>query len=182
MYVVWKKRELRTTCPCEWCNATGVQGRVAFIPSIVASQRVDGAPRQVHVARLSSIRSCCLKNDRVLAAWWRQVEEVLSTLPKAEASHIRNLLRDGLNHRKHLHGRKQHGQNGKSSGQASVPGYLMQPLKLLGLHWPCRMEEIKTAFRARAKQTHPDVGGRAEDFRAVSEAYSALLDAVGSHR
>ena len=48
---------------------------------------------------------------------------------------------------------------------------------VLGLHWPCRLDEVKAAYRTQAKQTHPDLGGRAEDFRRVSEAYQALVAA-----
>lgn len=36
------------------------------------------------------------------------------------------------------------------------------------------LEEIKRAYRKRAKETHPDAGGRAEDFIAVRAAWAAL--------
>jgi|GEM_PF-4008307 len=179
MYVVWKRRELRGTHPCECCNDSSGRGRVAFIPSIVRNQRVDGIPRQVHVARLASIRNCCLQNERILAGWWRRVETAISTLSPPEAEAIRRLLRDGLTRMKHRTDRKQQQQQEKTTRQTNYPSYLAHAIKLLGLGWPCRTDEIKTAFRRRAKQTHPDLGGRAEDFRAVSEAYSTLLRAVG---
>jgi curved DNA-binding protein CbpA len=37
-------------------------------------------------------------------------------------------------------------------------------------------EEIRAAYRRRAKQHHPDVGGDSVTFRAVQEAYDALSD------
>jgi curved DNA-binding protein CbpA len=55
---------------------------------------------------------------------------------------------------------------------------LVHALRVLGLPWPCRIEDVKSAFRSRAKQTHPDLGGRTEDFRAASDAYQQVLEAL----
>jgi curved DNA-binding protein CbpA len=40
------------------------------------------------------------------------------------------------------------------------------------------VDEVKAAFRARAKQTHPDRGGTAAAFRTVREAYELLLNSL----
>lgn len=37
-------------------------------------------------------------------------------------------------------------------------------------------EEIKKAYRKRARATHPDKGGKTEDFQAVNKAYQVLSD------
>jgi curved DNA-binding protein CbpA len=37
-------------------------------------------------------------------------------------------------------------------------------------------DEIKSAYRERARETHPDHQGSAEQFRAIQEAYSVLGD------
>lgn len=39
-------------------------------------------------------------------------------------------------------------------------------------------EEIKKAYRKRARATHPDKGGKTEEFQAVNKAYQVLSDPV----
>lgn len=46
----------------------------------------------------------------------------------------------------------------------------------LRVHETASAEEIKSAFRRRAKQTHPDYGGTADEFRAVQSASEVLSD------
>lgn len=46
---------------------------------------------------------------------------------------------------------------------------------LLGVALDCTIEDLKKAFRLKALQTHPDRGGRAEDFRTAKAAYDRLL-------
>jgi DnaJ-domain-containing protein 1 len=48
-------------------------------------------------------------------------------------------------------------------------------LAVLKLRAPCSLEEIKDAYRARAKEAHPDRGGTPADFQAVEAAYRRLL-------
>lgn len=47
----------------------------------------------------------------------------------------------------------------------------------LGLPPDASPEDIKAAYRARAKQHHPDAGGDAEAFGALQKAYDVLSDA-----
>lgn len=47
--------------------------------------------------------------------------------------------------------------------------------KVLGLRPDASVEDIKRAYRARAKETHPDQGGDAETFRALHRAYERAL-------
>lgn len=37
-------------------------------------------------------------------------------------------------------------------------------------------DEIKSAYRAKANETHPDKGGKADDFAPVAAAYKTLID------
>ena len=47
---------------------------------------------------------------------------------------------------------------------------------ILGVPYSATASEIRQAYRRRAREHHPDVGGRAEDFRALQEAYDVLGD------
>ena len=48
-------------------------------------------------------------------------------------------------------------------------------LRVLGLDANASLAEIKQAHRKLVKQHHPDVGGSAEAFRLVNEAYQSLV-------
>jgi DnaJ-domain-containing protein 1 len=48
-------------------------------------------------------------------------------------------------------------------------------LAVLGLQDGASQEAIKQAFRRLVKQHHPDMGGSAEAFRRISEAYQSLM-------
>lgn len=48
--------------------------------------------------------------------------------------------------------------------------------QVLGLKRSASQEEIKLAFREKAKETHPDkIGGDGEEFKRVREAYEFLI-------
>jgi hypothetical protein len=47
---------------------------------------------------------------------------------------------------------------------------------ILGLAPGASLVEVKRAFQRRALETHPDHGGKPEDFRALHRAYQKLLE------
>jgi len=49
-----------------------------------------------------------------------------------------------------------------------------EALKILGLPNDAIFEQIKTAYRAKAKILHPDKGGNIKDFVMLKEAYELL--------
>jgi len=49
-------------------------------------------------------------------------------------------------------------------------------LDVLGLDANASLTEIKQAHRKLVKQHHPDLGGSAEAFRRVNEAYQRLVN------
>src|SRR4051812_28924747 len=54
-------------------------------------------------------------------------------------------------------------------------------LMALGLdRMPSTGEELRRAYRQAAKAAHPDVGGSADTFRAVSEAFERLSERSGA--
>ena len=47
-------------------------------------------------------------------------------------------------------------------------------LQLLQLKFPFTKEELKSAYRRKSLETHPDAGGTAEAFRQINHAYQVL--------
>jgi len=52
------------------------------------------------------------------------------------------------------------------------------PYEILGVRRDATDEQVKAAYRRRAKATHPDSGGNPEAFSRVQKAYELLLDPV----
>lgn len=65
-----------------------------------------------------------------------------------------------------------------------VPPVMQMPLAeavaLLGVPADYTSDDVIAAFRREAKKVHPDVGGTAEQFRALVEARARLLAALGT--
>lgn len=76
--------------------------------------------------------------------------------------------------------RQQQQKQRPGPGKAASSAPAVPPeAQLLGLSvWPVPEAELKRAYRLRAKQTHPDVGGDAHAFRAVTDAYERLRGRV----
>ena len=67
-------------------------------------------------------------------------------------------------------------QQGQSASQApKVDPRHLAALRVLGLEWGASRQAIKTAHRRLVKQHHPDLGGRAEDFQRIHDAYQLLV-------
>lgn len=62
-----------------------------------------------------------------------------------------------------------------ASAGAEVDPRRLAALRVLGLEWGASRQAIKTAHRRLVKQHHPDMGGRAEDFHRINDAYQLLL-------
>lgn len=64
-------------------------------------------------------------------------------------------------------------------GVPSLPAAVPEYLVLLGLDaQPHDRSIIDAAYRARAKQLHPDAGGDADKFAALQDAYQTALGAI----
>lgn len=48
------------------------------------------------------------------------------------------------------------------------------PYEVLGVSSTATQEEVRRAYRRRARETHPDLGGSAEAFRAVQDAWARI--------
>jgi DnaJ homolog subfamily A member 2 len=78
------------------------------------------------------------------------------------------------------------GGPGGPGGPSGMPGMDAGPrepvdttkyYELLGLEKSCTNQQIKKAFRQKAREAHPDKGGDPEVFKQISEAYEVLKDA-----
>lgn len=59
----------------------------------------------------------------------------------------------------------------------------IEAYKILRINPPFTENLLKSAFREAAMRTHPDLGGKADEFRATKEAFDLLLpDAVEAKR
>jgi DnaJ-domain-containing protein 1 len=70
------------------------------------------------------------------------------------------------------------GQAPSGSGSGSGGGgdrRQLAALETLGLAWGASRASIKAAHRRLVKQHHPDMGGDAESFRLVNDAYQLLI-------
>jgi hypothetical protein len=57
---------------------------------------------------------------------------------------------------------------------------LAEAMALFGVPCDFTKEDVLAAFRRKAKEAHPDVGGTAEMFRNLVEARDRLLSAIGT--
>jgi curved DNA-binding protein CbpA len=57
-------------------------------------------------------------------------------------------------------------------------GTVTNPYEILGVRRDASDDQIKSAYRRRAKTTHPDSGGAPDAFSRVRKAYELLLDPV----
>ena len=56
------------------------------------------------------------------------------------------------------------------------PDQILASLVVLGLDFLPDLEKLKRAYRKMSKLTHPDSGGKAEEFAAVNDSYNAISD------
>ncbi|MBX0285652.1 J domain-containing protein [Halomicroarcula sp. F28] len=70
------------------------------------------------------------------------------------------------------------GSEPESEPQASVDP-TRQAFAELGLRETASVDEVKSAYRARVKQVHPDHGGDEEEFKRVREAYTLAKQHAG---
>ena len=75
----------------------------------------------------------------------------------------------------HWGGWNEETSNSSNSTSVPPPSPYQYHLQLLQLKFPFTKEELKSAYRRKSLETHPDAGGTAEAFRQVNHAYQVLL-------
>jgi hypothetical protein len=63
----------------------------------------------------------------------------------------------------------------REAATGETPSTAPEAFAVLKLRPPCTIEDIKDAYRTRAKEVHPDRGGTPADFQAAEAAYRRLL-------
>jgi len=148
--------------------------RSSFLPQLNLQQRLDhlvpGLGRDLYAATASPLNK---KRCAVLAAfalYGVSAIEWLDDDPQRVVLELRQRQRTN-NRRTRTDQRRTDRQN---QTQARDPRRVAA-LSVLGLEWGASKQAIKQAHRRLVKKHHPDVGGTAEAFRRVNDAYQFLV-------
>lgn len=72
-----------------------------------------------------------------------------------------------------------HTQIGKMIAKLQYRDSSMNPFTILGVSSDATEEQVKSAYRAKANQCHPDKGGNQSEFIQVQAAYEAIKQYKG---
>jgi DnaJ-domain-containing protein 1 len=149
--------------------------RSSFHPQLSLQQRLDRLVSGLGTDLLSAVgRRATKKGMAVLAAfalYGVRASEWLDEDPARVVAELRQRLRPNSSRRTRTDQRSS--DRRQSSAQAWTSS--SDALAVLGLQDGASQEAIKQAFRRLVKQHHPDMGGSAEAFRRISEAYQSLM-------
>lgn len=150
--------------------------RSSFLPQLNLQQRLDhlvpGLGRDLYAATASPLNK---KRCAVLAAfalYGVSAIEWLDDDPQRVVLELRQRQRTS-NRRTRTDQRRTDRQH--QSTDQGRDSRRVAALSVLGLEWGASKQAIKQAHRRLVKQHHPDVGGTAEAFRRVNDAYQFLV-------
>ena len=154
--------------------------RSSFLPQLNLQQRLDhlvpGLGRDLYAATASPLNK---KRCAVLAAfalYGVSAIEWLDDDPQRVVLELRQRQRTSNhnNNRRTRSDQRRTDRQHQSTDQGRDPRRVAA-LTVLGLEWGASKQAIKQAHRRLVKQHHPDVGGTAEAFRRVNDAYQFLV-------
>ena len=154
--------------------------RSSFLPQLNLQQRLDqlvpGLGRDLYAATPSPINK---KRCAVLAAfalYGVSAIEWLDDDPQRVVLELRQRQRTSNhnNNRRTRSDQRRTDRQSQTADQGRDPRRVAA-LTVLGLEWGASKQAIKQAHRRLVKQHHPDVGGTAEAFRRVNDAYQFLV-------
>ena len=149
--------------------------RSSFHPQLSLQQRLDRLVSGLGTDLLSAVgRRATKKGMAVLAAfalYGVRASEWLDEDPARVVAELRQRLRPNSSRRTRTDQRSSDRWQTNSHASNSRA----DALAVLGLQAGASQEAIKKAFRRLVKQHHPDMGGSAEAFRRISEAYQSLM-------
>lgn len=185
MFLRWKQREHATPIQrgrarCEHDDASSV----LWTPVLLHSKRVDGVSRHFQIARLTSIRECCIADGHARGVWWALVSEDLQQLEQRgilggpdqdpRFKTIVAALHDKVGFERHRPARSARARWAPRKGTRTTESpEVVDPFEVLGVSVRCTEDELKKAWRRAATAHHPDRGGDAESFRRMKDAYEA---------
>lgn len=142
--------------------------RNSFHPELSLEQRLDRLVSGLGTDLMKAVGiKVTKKRAAVLAAfalYGVRASEWLDEDPARVVAELRQRLRPNSSRRTRT--------DQRSTDQRSSDS---DALAALGLQAGASREAIKQAFRRLVKQHHPDLGGSAEAFRRISEAYQSLM-------
>lgn len=154
--------------------------RSSFLPQLNLQQRLDhlvpGLGRDLYAATASPLNK---KRCAVLAAfalYGVSAIEWLDDDPQRVVLELRQRQRTSNhnNNRRTRSDQRRTDRQSQTADQGRDPRRVAA-LTVLGLEWGASKQAIKQAHRRLVKQHHPDVGGTAEAFRRVNDAYQFLV-------
>lgn len=147
--------------------------RNSFHPQLSLEQRLDRLVSGLGTDLMKAVGiKVTKKRAAVLAAfalYGVRASEWLDEDPARVVAELRQRLRPNSSRRTRT---DQRSTDQRSTDQRSSDS---DALAVLGLQAGASQEAIKRAFRHLVKQHHPDMGGSAEAFRRISEAYQSLM-------
>ena len=171
-------------------ESTGLAGLVAhlnrssFLPQLSLEQRLDrlapGLGRDLEQALhgLNSKQQLALR--AAFAVYGVSARQWLADEPRRVVAELRQQCQR-LEQRRGSHGasaRSRQDHTAREAPPGPPPGSdprRAAAYRQLGLAWGASRDAIKKAHRRLVKQHHPDVGGEAEAFRRVNDAYQLLM-------
>lgn len=124
--------------------------------------------------RLNDFRKS--SSAKTASYWWNEADKFSRLADEAikNAKAAENLERQ--RHYERFRDSYQKQQHQQERPRADIPNTARaRAVQILGLGPNPTKEQIKAAFRAKAKQTHPDAGGSAKAFNEVQKAYELLV-------
>ena len=155
--------------------------RSSFLPQLNLQQRLDhlvpGLGRDLYAATASPLNK---KRCAVLAAfalYGVSAIEWLDDDPQRVVLELRQRQRTSNhnNNRRTRSDQRRTDRQSQTAGDQVRDPRRVAALSVLGLEWGASKQAIKQAHRRLVKQHHPDVGGTAEAFRRVNDAYQFLV-------
>ena len=192
MHIRWKKRTLQTNRQngLPLCPHDRVKRPKTLTPVLTLYE--DRRYRSVWRPG-RSIRQCCLDRDNGLAfaAWWAEVDHRFKDLESMGIEDESELLvREILEEQETIEGllenvvpyptaqeRREHQRFLRDHRQPRPKPIC---IKLLGLAWPCTLDDVKTVWKKLALEHHPDRGGDPQAFMRYKKAYDKALVLVAT--
>ena len=155
--------------------------RASFHPHLNLQQRLDrlmpGLGADLFAGTLKPLTK---KRCAVLAAfalYGIRSREWLDEDPQRVVFELKNRQRRSQKSRRTRSDQRASDRNYQSYGEGnkSTEISIIEALRVLGLKHGASQDSIKKSYRRLVKQHHPDLGGSADQFRKVNEAYQQLI-------